>query len=254
MSMATRRKLTFLEQQPEVDGMRLGLTGHSMGGELTVLTASDPRVKAATPSVGGSGYLTDELWGLPGSGRQMQHDRDLFNRTVDPPNSWPLIHCPILFLGATNDFNSPMELVIKGFNTLPASNAQRMLAFSTRLNHHFRPRKFASRLHTTPAPSSSPATAPEKPNPCASSQRTVLGARSPWKPHGYKVPSYPAFLAACSWSNSVTPATFRTLIVRLTARVSERGIIPRHRRFVVCCHGLRFPRRMWGNGPPSASH
>jgi hypothetical protein len=146
MSMAARRGLTFLEHQPEVDGMRLGLTGHSMGGELTVLTASDPRVKAATPSVGGSGYLTDELWGLPGSGRQMQHDRDLFNRTVDPRNSWPLIHCPILFLGATNDFNSPMELVVKGFNTLPATNTQRMLAFSTHLNHHFRPREFASRV------------------------------------------------------------------------------------------------------------
>ena len=146
MSMAARRGLTFLEAQPEVDGARLGITGHSMGGELTVLTASDPRVKAATPSVGGSGYLTDELWGLPGSGRHMLADRDLFNRTVDPRNSWPLIHCPILVPGATDDFNSPMELVIKGFNTLPASNTLRMLAFSTHLNHHFRPREFASRV------------------------------------------------------------------------------------------------------------
>ena len=146
LSMAARRGLTFLEQQPEVDGERLGITGHSMGGQLTVLTADDPRVKAATPSVGGSGYLHDELWGLPGSGRQMQHDLDLFNRTVDARNSWPRIHCPILFLGATNDFNSPMELVIQGFNTLPTSNTQRMLAFSTHLNHHFRPREFASRV------------------------------------------------------------------------------------------------------------
>ena len=146
MSMAARRGLTFLEQQPEVDNARLGITGHSMGGQLAVLTANDPRVKAATPSVGGSGYLYDELWGLPGSGRRMQHDLDLFNRTVDPRSSWPLIRCPILFLGATNDFNSPMELVIKGFNSLPASNTQRMLAFSTHLNHHFRPCEFASRV------------------------------------------------------------------------------------------------------------
>ena len=33
--LAARRGLTFLEQQPEVDGRRLGVTGHSMGGKLT---------------------------------------------------------------------------------------------------------------------------------------------------------------------------------------------------------------------------
>ena len=52
-AMAARRALTFLEQQPEVDSKRLGVYGHSMGGKLTVMTAVDPRVKAAAPSCGG---------------------------------------------------------------------------------------------------------------------------------------------------------------------------------------------------------
>ena len=33
---AARRGITLLEQQPEVDAGRIGLTGHSMGGRLTV--------------------------------------------------------------------------------------------------------------------------------------------------------------------------------------------------------------------------
>ena len=56
--LAARRALTFLEQQPEVDGERLGVYGHSMGGRLTTqLTGIDKRVKAAVPSCGGSGDL-----------------------------------------------------------------------------------------------------------------------------------------------------------------------------------------------------
>jgi len=53
-TLGARRGLTFLERQPEVDGNKLGVYGHSMGGKLTVLTAgSDKRVKAAAPSCGG---------------------------------------------------------------------------------------------------------------------------------------------------------------------------------------------------------
>jgi hypothetical protein len=53
-TLGARRALTFLERQSEVDGDRLGVYGHSMGGKLTVLTAgSDSRVKAAAPSCGG---------------------------------------------------------------------------------------------------------------------------------------------------------------------------------------------------------
>ena len=64
LTLGARRGLTFLEQQPEVDADRLGVYGHSMGGNLTVYVAgTDNRVKAAAPSVGGSGFRT-EPWPL----------------------------------------------------------------------------------------------------------------------------------------------------------------------------------------------
>lgn len=39
-ALGARRALTFLERQPEADGERLGVYGHSMGGKITVLTAA----------------------------------------------------------------------------------------------------------------------------------------------------------------------------------------------------------------------
>ena len=43
LTLAARRGLTFLEQQPEVDPDRLGVYGHSMGGNLTVYVAGTRR-------------------------------------------------------------------------------------------------------------------------------------------------------------------------------------------------------------------
>ncbi|MDE0735993.1 MAG: acetylxylan esterase, partial [Pirellulaceae bacterium] len=56
LTLASRRGLTFLEQQPEVDPRKLGVYGHSMGGNLTLYVAgTDKRVKASAPSGGGQG-------------------------------------------------------------------------------------------------------------------------------------------------------------------------------------------------------
>lgn len=146
IAIAARRAITFLEQQPQVDAEKIGLTGHSMGGRATVLTAIDPRIKAATPSVGGSGYLYDDMWGLPGSGRHMQPEVQRgYDQLIDCRVYWPLIKCPILFLGATNDFNSPTDWVIKGMSTLPESTDSR-LALAPHLNHRFTSETFASRV------------------------------------------------------------------------------------------------------------
>ncbi len=143
-SAAARRAITFLEKQPEADPERIGLTGHSMGGRLTVLTAIDKRVKAASPSVGGSGYLYGDLAGIPGSARRMQADRELYNATLDCKNYWPLIKCPLMFLGATNDFNSPMELVLRGFRSLPNKNGA--FSFTPHMNHRFTTDNYAARV------------------------------------------------------------------------------------------------------------
>ncbi len=143
-SAAARRAITFLEQQPEADGSNVGLTGHSMGGRLTVLTAIDPRVKAASPSVGGSGYLYSDITGVPGSARHMIENRDLYKRTLDCKDYWPLIQCPLMFLGATNDFNSPMEKVLRGFRSLPKQNGA--MSFTPHMNHRFTADNYAARV------------------------------------------------------------------------------------------------------------
>ena len=83
LAIGGRRGLTFLEHQPEVDSKRIGLYGHSMGGRLTGLVAgSDQRVSTASPSVGGSGFLQSDLWGLPDSARRVRGDLGLFQRTI----------------------------------------------------------------------------------------------------------------------------------------------------------------------------
>lgn len=147
IAMAGRRALTFLEQRPEVDGSRLGIEGHSMGGRSTVLTAIDPRVKAASPSVGGSGFLYQDMWGLTGSARRMPKEDalELYERVVSAQSYWPHIKAPVLFLQAANDFNAPMELVVKGMSRLPDST-RRMLAIAPHFNHRFNAETQAARF------------------------------------------------------------------------------------------------------------
>lgn len=147
IAMSARRALTFLEQRPEVDGDRLGVEGHSMGGRSTVLTAIDPRVKAASPSVGGSGFLYEDMWGLPGSARRMapEDGLNLYRQVVSAQSHWPHIKAPVLFLQGANDFNAPMELVVQGLSLLPA-DTPRMLAIAPHLNHRFTTETAAARF------------------------------------------------------------------------------------------------------------
>ena len=91
-ALGARRALTFLEQQPEVDGKRLGVYGHSMGGQITSYVAgTDKRVKAAAPSCGGISYrgcksVSEEIgWG----------NAPYLKNTS----------CPIVFLSPANDFH-----------------------------------------------------------------------------------------------------------------------------------------------------
>lgn len=91
-TLAARRGLTFLEQQPEVDPARLGVYGHSMGGKLTVMTAgTDARVKAAAPSCGG---ISDR-----------PADHALYAAAIADGVYLRHIECPIAFLSPANDFH-----------------------------------------------------------------------------------------------------------------------------------------------------
>ena len=99
-AMGARRALTFLEQQPQVDGDKLGVYGHSMGGKLTVLTAgSDKRVKAAAPSCGG---ISDRY-----------NEDPVFRATVGDQPYLERITCPTVFLSPANDFHGHINNLIE---------------------------------------------------------------------------------------------------------------------------------------------
>ncbi len=90
-ALAARRALTFLERQPEVDPEKIGVYGHSMGGKLSVMVASDSRVKAAAPSCGG---ISDRY-----------SKSSLFSSTLGDNVSLNQIKCPIIFQSPANDFH-----------------------------------------------------------------------------------------------------------------------------------------------------
>ena len=93
-TLAARRALTFLQQQPEVDGDKLGIYGHSMGGVITLQTAAiDPRVKAAAPSCG----------------PPIDRGDTLVARTGDAAAYVKKLSCPILFMSPSNDFHGHVE-------------------------------------------------------------------------------------------------------------------------------------------------
>ncbi len=49
-----------------------------------------------------------------------------------------------MFLGATNDFNSPLQFVIRGFRSLPNSNGA--MSFTPHMNHRFTADNYAARV------------------------------------------------------------------------------------------------------------
>lgn len=108
-TLGARRGLTFLQQQPEVDGDRLGVYGHSMGGKLTVMTtAADKRVKAAAPSCGGVSNRNTE--------------NALYNATIADDQSLKRIACPILFLSPANDFHGRIDDLQKAVSEIASKD------------------------------------------------------------------------------------------------------------------------------------
>jgi len=147
LTLAARRGLTLLERRPEVDAARLGVIGHSMGGRITMMTAGcDDRVRAAVPSVGGVGFRTVDLPGLPGPVRTVDGSTaatTLYRRTLAAEAYAPRVRCPILFLGATNDFNSWTERVYRCYGLLP--HGEWRITLSPHFNHRFRPEELVCR-------------------------------------------------------------------------------------------------------------
>ena len=81
LTLGSRRGLTFLEQQPEVDPDRLGVYGHSMGGNLTIYVAgTDDRVKVAAPSSHRDGLLEGLVHVSAPHASLLQADRERSSR------------------------------------------------------------------------------------------------------------------------------------------------------------------------------
>ena len=120
LTVAARRAITFLEQQPEVDPDRIGFSGFSMGGMITALTAIDSRLKAVVPFVGGSGFKhVDFPGGIEGSSiRGHFRNLELYKSTIDASTYWPLVKCPVLFISSSNDFHSTFERIYQSMALL----------------------------------------------------------------------------------------------------------------------------------------
>jgi dienelactone hydrolase len=134
ITVAARRALTLLEQRPEVDADRLGVTGHSMGGKLTVMTAgADRRVKAAVPSCGGSAAAQDALRQRSGSACRPPNRSPLYMNAIDDRNAIREIRCPILYLGPHNDFNGMVDQLFMNWKEMPSESIH--FSISPHLNH-----------------------------------------------------------------------------------------------------------------------
>jgi dienelactone hydrolase len=139
LTLGARRGLTFLEEQSQVDPHRLGVYGHSMGGNLTVYVAGcDRRVRVAAPSVGGSGFRNEPWPLIPEQSKQLPNgDVALFNATLGFESYATQIYCPLLWLGSTNDFHGIMDDTYRTGELIPHSDVR--YAFAPHLNHRFTP-------------------------------------------------------------------------------------------------------------------
>jgi dienelactone hydrolase len=134
IALAAQRAVTFLQQQPEVDPARIGATGHSMGGTLTVMLAgSDPRIKAAAPSCGGVGEAPESLRARSGNAARPKNPSRIHAATIDETNYLRRITCPIVYLGPQNDFNGLLDELFLNWEAVPSE--QVAFAISKHLNH-----------------------------------------------------------------------------------------------------------------------
>lgn len=124
LAVAARRAITFLEQQPEVDASKIGFSGFSMGGMITALTATDARLKAVVPFVGGTGFKhIDFPGGIRGSSLKVHFkDPDLYSKTIDASAYWPFVKCPVMFISSSNDFHSAFDRIYQSMALLKHPN------------------------------------------------------------------------------------------------------------------------------------
>ncbi len=146
LALATRRALTFLEQQPVVDPNRLGVYGHSMGGKITTMAAGvDPRIKASVPSCGGSGVTPPEILKRSGSAREERSRDKLFLETIEEMATVDLIKKPILYMGPHNDFHGLVDDLCANWKRIP-DPSQVFFSITPHFNHRNGPSSENARI------------------------------------------------------------------------------------------------------------
>jgi pimeloyl-ACP methyl ester carboxylesterase len=123
VTLAARRALTFLELQPEVNRNRLGVYGHSMGGNLTLyVAATDSRVKAGV--ITSAGGIDD--------GSDNQKDTPVNNAAYTS-----LVTCPVLFINPADDFHGTILGVEEATRAIKSKDFR--LVRPPQLNHRSMP-------------------------------------------------------------------------------------------------------------------
>jgi hypothetical protein len=109
--ISSRRIISFLCEQPQVNPKAIGVSGHSTGGALATQVSIDPRIAAAVPSMGGAGGLYLPHPHLTGNVRNQGNlqgdDLEMLKGTIDGYAYYRKMHAPVLLVGSSNDFNAP---------------------------------------------------------------------------------------------------------------------------------------------------
>jgi hypothetical protein len=135
LTLATRRGLTFLEQQPVVDRDKLGVYGHSMGGAITGQVAGlDNRIKAAVPSCGGTGITQAANIARSGASSDRRVGDKLYSSTIDATASLKSLNYPILGQTPQNDFNCIYDDLNYNWKVIPDPSLVHF-SISPHLNH-----------------------------------------------------------------------------------------------------------------------
>ena len=114
-----------------------------MGGLITALTATDPRLKAVAPFVGGTAFkYVDFPGGIVGSSKRAQFQNlDMYKKVIDPVASWPYVQCPVAFITSSNDFHSTFERIYRSMDLLPHGDWR--VSSNVHYNHGVGPEEWA---------------------------------------------------------------------------------------------------------------
>jgi alpha-beta hydrolase superfamily lysophospholipase len=132
-TLVSRRALTVLERQKEVDPKRLGIFGISMGGTIVWNVAgTDDRVKAAC-AIYGVGWNTYPASKYEKDPKADDADTLIWRQTMEPEAYAPLMKSPVLLLNATNDQHGKFDW---SYDTLDALKCDWRVAYTPQFRHH----------------------------------------------------------------------------------------------------------------------